>query len=89
MQQLQNDLKQANFKSIQMEELPNFTLYRKKSDFLRQVKGKYISTLTFFDEAEFKKRLDIFQKRLHDRFGDKEELYDPMSFTFVVCTKSL
>lgn len=84
---LKYELKRAGFSMIKTIELPNYSLYRNRSEFTKKVEGKYISTLTMFQGAEFQRRFDKFKERLDERFGDKEQLYDPMGFTFVVAKK--
>ena len=87
IRQLQIDLGDAGFDEIILNEVPNYKLYRDRIDFIEKVKGKYISTLSMFDEDEFQRHLKTFQNRLKQRFGVQKRLYDPMSFTLISARK--
>jgi ubiquinone/menaquinone biosynthesis C-methylase UbiE len=87
IQQLKDDLVDAGFNDINLDEVPNYKLYRDRNDFVEKVKQKYISTLTMFDEDEFKERFKTFKDRLKQRFGAEKRLYDPMSFTLICARK--
>lgn len=84
---LQDILKTAGFRTVEIEELPNYKLYRNRTIFLKKVEQKFISTLTMFPEDDFQKRFEVFKERLEERFGDVSELYDPLIFTFVIAEK--
>jgi ubiquinone/menaquinone biosynthesis C-methylase UbiE len=84
---LETDLKAAGFSTVNIDELPNYTLYRDREAFIEKVENKFISTLTMFDELEFQAHMKTFKKRLDDRFGSSKKLYDPMGFTFVTAVK--
>ncbi|UCH89324.1 MAG: class I SAM-dependent methyltransferase [Thermoplasmata archaeon] len=86
--QLKSDLLDAGFSTIIIHNIPNYSIYKNMKTFIERVENKFISTLTMFEEADFQRRLEIFKRRLTDRFGDAEELYDPMEFTLVCAEKS-
>jgi SAM-dependent methyltransferase len=80
---LKEDLKTAGFAGVKHLDVPHFTSTRDRTDFIIKVKSKFISTLTMFD-GDFDERFKTFTERLHERFGDAEELPDPMEFTFII-----
>lgn len=84
---LESDLRKTGFSEVSSREVANFTQYRDRRDFMKKVEGKFISTLTMFDNDEFEKRLVVFKDRLFARFGDAERVFDPLEFTFVTACK--
>jgi SAM-dependent methyltransferase len=85
--ELESGLSDAGFSSVEFNEIPNYSMYRSRERFLNRVESKYISTLTLFDDDIFRSNLATFKKRLEERFGNAEELYDPMEFTLVKAIK--
>ena len=84
---LKSELAQAGFDQVESHEMPNHTIYRNREQFIQKVGNRYISTLSMFDDRDFKKRFSVFKKRLENKFGTAEELYDPLVFTIVVAQK--
>ncbi|UCF08631.1 MAG: methyltransferase domain-containing protein [Thermoplasmata archaeon] len=69
--ELKNMLRRGGFSDV------HYHMDRMKSrkmmpinQYLGLVKRKHVSTLTFFDDEEFKRRYRIFKRRLRERYGD-------------------
>ena len=84
---LENDLRSSGFSGVRSRNIAHFTQKRSRTDFINKVENKFISTLSMFDDIEFKKRFETFKSRLDEKFGSSEELYDPLEFAFVIAEK--
>jgi hypothetical protein len=84
---LVTDLRAAGFSDVHSQNITHFTQKRNRNEFMKKVENKFISTLSMFDEDEFNRNLEIFKERLFDKFGDSDELFDPLEFTFVIAKK--